>query len=364
MALGFRQVWNCGSRVKLGGSFASLASRQAVPASALFTLHSSLFTLYCLLFTSLAVASDDVEPVPYFDTINLEPAAAQIINAAQETFAWQQQELDGPMLGNAYGRLGMVYQAWQFQELARATYWNARQLDPDDYRWPYYLAVYYEEAGEFDSAINHYRKSLALKSDYANSWLRLAEVSLEAAAVDDAEQAYLEALNLDQEMAAAIAGLGTVAMRREQYDVAIDRFESALKLQPEASQLHYRLALAYRHTGDLGRARAHLEKRGERIPSQPDPVIELMKARTKPSSHFSDAARQAFEKGNYQRAISGYRLAVDIDPTNVSAYVGAARLYLEIDRPEQARQLLGRALELEPDNATALELEAELDNSD
>ena len=165
-------------------------------------------------------------------------------------------------------------------------------------------------------------------------------------------------------MAAAIAGLGTVAMRREQYDVAIDRFESALKLQPEASQLHYRLALAYRHTGDLERARAHLEKRGERIPSQPDPVIELMKARTKSSSHFSDAARQAFEKGNYQRAISGYRLAVDIDPTNVSAYVGAARLYLEIDRPEQARQLLGRALELEPDNATALELEAELDNSD
>ncbi len=133
MALGFRQVWNCGSRVKLGGSFASLASRQAVPASALFTLH-------CLLFTSLAVASDDVEPVPYFDTVNLEPAAAQIINAAQETFAWQQQELDGPMLGNAYGRLGMVYQAWQFQELARATYWNARQLDPEDYRWAYYLA--------------------------------------------------------------------------------------------------------------------------------------------------------------------------------------------------------------------------------
>ena len=55
-------------------------------------------------------------------------------------------------------------------------------------------------------------------------------------------------------MAAAIAGLGTVAMRREQYDVAIDRFESALKLQPEASQLHYRLALADRHTGGRGRA--------------------------------------------------------------------------------------------------------------
>ncbi len=329
-----------------------------------FTFHVSRFTIHCLLFTSLAVATEHIEPVPYPDTANLEPAAAQIIVAAQETFAREQEELDGPMLGEAYGRLGMVYQAWQFQELARATYWNALRLDPGDYRWPYYLALYYEEAGEFDSAINHYRKSLELKSDNANTWLRLAEVSLEAVAVNDAEQAYLEALKLDPDMAAAIAGLGTVAMRREQYDVAIDRFESALELQPEASQLHYRLALAYRHTGDLERARVHLEKRGERIPSQPDPVIELMKARTKPSSHYFDAARKAFEKGNYPRAISGYRLAIDIDPANVDPYIGAARLYLEIDRPEQARQLLGRALVLAPDNTKALELEAELDNSD
>ncbi len=48
-----------------------------------FTFHVSRFTIHCLLFTSLAVATEHIEPVPYPDTANLEPAAAQIIGAAQ-----------------------------------------------------------------------------------------------------------------------------------------------------------------------------------------------------------------------------------------------------------------------------------------
>lgn len=323
--------------------------------------------LYLITWLSLLVAvpafPDDMPqllPVPHPDTARLEPAAADIVSRAIQVYERESRSTTGQASGVINGRLGMVYQAWQFQEAAYAAYHNAVLLAPEEMRWPYYLAVYYEEAGDFDNAIAGYRRSLEIEADYLNAWLRLGEVLVEAGRLEQADEAFIRALAIEPEQVVAIAGRGTVAMQLEDYERSIDFFLEALELQSEASQLHYRLGQAYRHVGDIETAQVHLAQAGKRIPSAPDPLLELMKARTRPASYYVVSGRGEAGKGNYQRAVTAYRIALDIDPYYVDAYIGAAKIYVELERPAQARQLILKALAIAPDDAGVLSLQEQL----
>src|SRR5439155_25696194 len=83
-----------------------------------------------------------------------------------------------------------------------------------------------------------------------------------------------KALAIDPSQAAAQAGLGEIALSRGDFAFAIRSLESALQHQPEATNLHYPLAMAYRKMGDVTNALAHLQKKGSGKPTVPDPLMD------------------------------------------------------------------------------------------
>ncbi len=299
-------------------------------------------------------------PVPEPDLGQLQPAIQAKLRHAQDYFHNRESSLDEKSLGRAYGKLGMVYQALQLQAAAKAAYGNAIMLDPDTAQWPFYLAIYHEEVGELAESARLYSESLKKAPQMAGTWLRRAEVLLEVGNLASSETAFRRALSLERGQAAAIAGLGTIALRRDQYRNAINAFEAALRIQPEATQLHYRLAMAYRNLGDSDKATVHLEKSGERIPSSFHPWIELMKAREKGAAYYVRVGRNAATDGDYRKAMAVYGLAIDIDPENLAALYNLAATSLLMGNRQRASGYLDRALELVPNDQRFLDLAARL----
>jgi Flp pilus assembly protein TadD len=67
---------------------------------------------------------------------------------------------------------------------------------------------------------------------------------------------------------------------------------------------------------------------------------------------YLKSADEAFAWGNYQRALEMYQSAIERDPANAPAHVGAGRSQLGLGRAEEASLLMGRAAELNPKDAS------------
>ena len=69
------------------------------------------------------------------------------------------------------GRLGMAYEVNDFYTEAAQTYAQTQQLDPTDFRWPYFRAVLVAESGDYEGALAVLDEALALDADYPPAWL-------------------------------------------------------------------------------------------------------------------------------------------------------------------------------------------------
>jgi tetratricopeptide (TPR) repeat protein len=259
-------------------------------------------------------AAAELELVPHPELSGLKPEVRARLEPSVEYFRRQRVRADGRQLGLAYGRLGMSYLAQEQQAAAGACFRNAAALDPGNSRWPYLLGVHYEENGQLEEAAASYETALRLDFAYTPTLLRGGRVLLKLGRVDEAETQFMLAYERNKQDAAALAGLGQVAFERNQYEQAIDLYEAALAAQPEASQLHYRIGLAYRALGERDKAAASLERAGERIPSIDDPLLAFVMSHARGSQVYKVMAAQALQAGNVAEAIQLFGLATSIDP--------------------------------------------------
>ena len=81
-----------------------------------------------------------------------------------------------PKAAETNGRLGMILQAYDEFDLAARYYKRARMLDPESFRWIYYLALVQSASGQNDLAITNLRKALQLIASYLPARLKLAEL--------------------------------------------------------------------------------------------------------------------------------------------------------------------------------------------
>ncbi|MGI9265194.1 MAG: tetratricopeptide repeat protein, partial [Gammaproteobacteria bacterium] len=325
------------------------------------TIHRSPFllalivglTLVAVPTASLAQEEADIELVPHPDLEDLKPEIRTKLEPAVTHFREQRSQLDGQAMGLAYGRMGIHYLAHEQQEAAGACFRNAIALNPENPRWPYYLAVHYEETGALEEAAESYFSAIELNPGYAPAQVRTGRVLLELDRVDEAEAAFKAALQRDNGMAAAFAGLGQVEFARGNYPQAIERYEHALSIQPEATQLHYRLGLTYRAMGDTEKAKAELAKAGERMPSIPDPILGFLQAHSQGAEHFLSAGRMAEQAGRIDGAIQFYDVATTIEPGNIDALMRLGQLQGASGDLVGALSSFGKVHAIDPANASA-----------
>jgi tetratricopeptide (TPR) repeat protein len=144
-----------------------------------------------------------------------------------------------------------------------------------------------------------------------------------------------------------------VAAARGDFAQAVVHFEAALAIQPEATAIHYLLGMAHRALGDVERARSHLALRGERAASQPDPLMDEVRAlATGGRSHLLRAGR-ALEADRVDEGIEELRRALAADPDDVTARVTLGAILAQRGERQQAKELFAEALRLEPGYAKA-----------
>ena len=135
-----------------------------------------------------ALAQPVLVNVPHPDPATFKPEVTASLRPARAVFDAQVRTREGVELGAAYGKLGPHYHAHLQQQAARACFENALTLSPDDPRWPYHLAVHFEETGQFDDAIAKYREALALRADNLAANTRLGLLLIKLGEIDDAHQ--------------------------------------------------------------------------------------------------------------------------------------------------------------------------------
>lgn len=243
-------------------------------------------------------------------------------------------------LAEAYGQMGRFYHAHHLYAAAAACYRNAERLAPNEHRWVYLLGYVHHQASEPHKALLTYQRAVRLREDFAPARLRLAMVYVELGRPDDARPLLLESQRVPATRAAALFALGRMALERGDFGAARDYFAQTVAEQPEATQVHYPLAMAYRGLGDIDQARAHLRLRGDGEPKIEDPLVdELAKLLTGPRTQYFRAI-EAVRDGHYEDAVYSFRAALALDPDNVNARVSLARaLYLAGQHAAASRQL-------------------------
>ncbi|MGH9402351.1 MAG: tetratricopeptide repeat protein, partial [Terriglobia bacterium] len=256
-------------------------------------------------------------------------------------------------LAEAYGQMGKVYHAYGFSDAAAACYLDAHTLAPQAPAWPYYLGRLYQGNGEIKKAILYLNMARALRPDDTPTLVYLSEAYLADGQTGPAETGFKRAIALDNSLASAKAGLGEVALSKGEFTVAIRYLEEALKLQPDATSLHYPLAMAYRGAGDVTQAITQLRMRGSGAPKVPDPLMDDLEELKKGKMFLWKRGNQAMHEGRFADAVKAYgrMLALSKDDPLPRIYLGIA--LAEEGNLVGAEDQYQRVLRLAPDNATA-----------
>lgn len=314
--------------------------------------------------------------VPAPNVESMEAAVREQLTAAhRELTIARQQYLDASPTGREglsaeerrelaqiHGQVGRLYFLYDLIDAATAAFDNAVRLDDDNPRWHYYLGTSYFTNGRWDDAAEQFDRTLALKPGDPPALLRRGRLELErfstgapeAAELAESARSFFEPL-VEQPAYAAAAhfGLGKVAAQVGDSATAAEHFEAALTLQPEATAIHYPLALAYRDLGRIDQARAQLALRGERDTAFPDPAIEELGRLVAGASAFVIRGNRLSRAGRLDEAIEAFETAVDLDPDGRVGRQGLGATLAAVGRLGEAAVQYQAAVDLDPDDSFA-----------
>lgn len=218
-------------------------------------------------------AQVEPEAVPSPDLSAMEEGVRRSVEAMQGALRQAVERDVAPAeLAEGFAQLGYRYLAFELLDAAESVFATARELAPEDFRWPYYLGIVEQSKGKLEDAAAAYEAVLELRSDDLPTLLRLGDVYLDRNDTERSRQLYTRARELAPDSAAAHYGLGKVAEARGEHGASVEHFEKTLELDPEATLVHYSLGQAYRKLGDLDKARLHLRRRGRREVTFDDPL--------------------------------------------------------------------------------------------
>jgi tetratricopeptide (TPR) repeat protein len=192
-----------------------------------------------------------------------------------------------------------------------------------------------EEEGDLEKAFSAWHR-LCLKSNDPVHFCRLGYVAKNLEMWDEAEKAFLDALQLDPRFPEALQGLGCVYLYRSHEDsdaeLARDCFAQALELQSTAHGATL-LGATYARLGQNELARsAYQQALGI------DPNYE--------EAYFNIAKLD--EEVNPPEAIKGFEKAIEIDPEYPAAHQEVAKLYQHGGDLVRAEYHFRRSLEADP----------------
>ena len=168
------------------------------------------------------------------------------------------------------------------------------------------------------AAAQQFEQVLRLSPNHEATLFWLADVYLTLGRTESAEPLLAKSLSLGLRSAAALYGMGRIALARKNYQDAVKFLEEALQLDPAASSLHYPLATAYRGLGQTAQADEHLRQRGDVPVITPDPLMQEVDGLLETALAYESRGLRSFETGQWAEAAAYFRKGVELEPENPS----------------------------------------------
>ncbi|MFL6663836.1 MAG: tetratricopeptide repeat protein, partial [Rhizobacter sp.] len=309
-----------------------------------------------LLVAGCQEAKPTLLAMPAADTSVYEPSVqAAIARARQNLDRVAASQPTNQQLADAYAELAMTYHAQDLTQPAEVAYKNARLLAPRDKRWAYLLGHLYNDTARQAEAIEAFEATLAIDRDDAPALFSLGEVYLQHGDFDKAQRLFERLVNDKDARAAALAGLGKVAMAKRDYKVAIERFEEALKLWPSAAKLRSPLATAYQATGNKAKAEEVLRdySAAGAEPTLPDPMADELGRRVASSRALLRRGQRFGQSGRFDLAAEAFQAAVAANPKDAEALANLGISLANLGQLEKAQRVLTDSLAIDDANAVA-----------
>jgi superkiller protein 3 len=299
-----------------------------------------------MLLASVSATSGVEETLPLPDFRYSTPAVVTQVTEAHEAAVAD----DGP--ADAFGRLAMALHANAFHDEARAAYQRAMQRQPEEFRWPYLLAVLEIAKGRNAEALRLLERAVELRQDYAPAWTRLGQMRGSTGQRQAAKAAYERALKLEPGHPHATAELALMLGEEGRWDEAVPLLIAAAERYPHVSTVHRLLVNAYSALGQEELIEWH-EGRGAEIQIDDDLLFDLFSQSTT-GPILTVHASMAKDWGRLDLAEQLMRRAARVAPNDRDVLIVAASFLSTtpgVASPAtvlEAEDLLKRALKLDP----------------
>ncbi|REJ85714.1 MAG: tetratricopeptide repeat protein [Acidobacteria bacterium] len=290
----------------------------------------------------------DLAPEPVLE--NFEPSVQEQLRSAREVVAGiLATEGDPEKRGDALGQLAALYLLYDFMDTAEPLLLQARRLQPNDFRWPYFLALLYSFEGDPEAGLENARRSAELAPDHLASHLRRGDFAYELGLEDEARRAYERARELDDPSGAALYGLARLALDEGEAQAAVGMLEQALERQPPGSVIHYHLGVAHRALGDRERARAAFAANQNERVIFPDVLWDSLSTLNRSREAIFSRGVEALERGQPDLALETFGELIAKNPDDAEAHYNVGMSLLELGRKDEAEEAIRRAIELRDD---------------
>lgn len=218
-------------------------------------------------------------------------------------------------------------------EKALSYYQKYLEISPRDADINFQIAIVHHRAGRFSKALSFYKKSIEEEPTQVASHLAIADLYEQQKSTADAVAAYRKAAEIQPDSALVYSRLGGLYYRDGKWDEAWKAFQSAEAASPNDSAVHFSMARVAEERKDWKQAVAHAEKAWT---LSQDPQLLPLVAYFLTLDHEPAKAVKYLEK------------AREIEPESANVLLFLGLNYLDLDKPEQARDALAKGVALHP----------------
>jgi tetratricopeptide (TPR) repeat protein len=269
--------------------------------------------------------------------------------------------------------LAAAYDVMGQHEDSERTLREAIDEDPRDMAIYVALARSRRERGDSEGEMDVYREILARDPGHHAALLSLSDAQLKAEDHEGAVKTLEEIERRYPEDLRSIVRLAFLYYEDRRYEEAAERFARVVAVTPEESELVFFLGVAQRKSGDSEQARLTFEQ----IPTQSEnysdaraqlaalyerqgdfanALVEIEKAHAvNPSRELMlYAATLRSKAGDFDGAVDRLNKMLDESPDDDELLYNLGVIYGEADRIDESIAYMQRAVEINPDNANAL----------
>jgi tetratricopeptide (TPR) repeat protein len=192
-----------------------------------------------------ATAANRAVNIPEF--ANIQPGMFETLDAPATDFY---RQVDRASALSRKGNIAEALAEWQ----------KAVQLDPEDPKAHFNLAISLEQTGKTAEAIEEYRKSIDLNPQNDSAYTNLGVAMAGMGKMDDAMALFVRAININDRNAKAEANFGAALLERGRLSEAEQHCRKALEIDPASAEAHNALGWVLARDGRLDEGIDHLKQ--------------------------------------------------------------------------------------------------------